>query len=93
MSDPQAAEEPSLLNPKILLPFLLVSLIWGSTWLVIKDQISDVPPSWSVSYRFVIAALAMGYDTLTPILVTAAAGFVVAFPVSWIVAKQLYQAR
>ncbi|KRS10748.1 CTP synthetase [Roseovarius atlanticus] len=42
---------------------------------------------------FVIAALAMGYDTLTPILITAAAGFVVAFPVSWIVAKQLYQAR
>lgn len=42
---------------------------------------------------FVIGALAMGYDTLTPILVTAAAGFVVAFPVSWIVAKQLYQAR
>ena len=42
---------------------------------------------------FVIAALAMGYDTLTPILITAATGFVVAFPVSWIVAKQLYQAR
>ena len=42
---------------------------------------------------FVIASLAMGYDTLAPILITAAAGFVVAFPVSWIVAKQLYQAR
>ena len=51
--------ETSLLTPRILLPFLLVSLIWGSTWLVIKDQISDVPPSWSVSYRFLIAAAAM----------------------------------
>ena len=51
--------EPSLLNPRILIPFLLVSLIWGSTWLVIKDQISEVPPSWSVSYRFIIAAAAM----------------------------------
>ncbi len=51
--------ETSLLTPRILVPFLLVSLIWGSTWLVIKDQISDVPPSWSVSYRFLIAAAAM----------------------------------
>jgi len=51
--------EPGLLTPRILIPFLLVSLIWGSTWLVIKDQISDVPPSWSVSYRFMIAAAAM----------------------------------
>lgn len=51
--------EPSLLTPRILIPFLLVSLIWGSTWLVIKDQISDVPPSWSVSYRFIIASAAM----------------------------------
>ena len=51
--------EPSLLSPRILIPFLLVSLIWGSTWLVIKDQISTVPPSWSVSYRFIIAAAAM----------------------------------
>ncbi len=51
--------EVSLLTPRILIPFLLVSLIWGSTWLVIKDQISEVPPGWSVSYRFLIAAAAM----------------------------------
>lgn len=51
--------EPSLLSPRILIPFLLVSLIWGSTWLVIKDQISDVPPAWSVCYRFTVAAAAM----------------------------------
>lgn len=37
----------------------------------------------------VIAALTMGYDTLVPILVSAGIGFVAAFPVSWIVAKQL----
>ncbi|MEW4468349.1 EamA family transporter [Parasphingorhabdus sp. JC815] len=54
-----AVQEPSLLSPRILLPFLLISLVWGSTWLVIKDQISDVPPSWSVSYRFIVAAVAM----------------------------------
>lgn len=55
----QPGGEVSLLTPRILIPFLLVSLIWGSTWLVIKDQISEVPPSWSVSYRFMIAAAAM----------------------------------
>lgn len=52
-------EEPSLLSARVLVPFLLVSLIWGSTWLVIKDQISSVPPTWSVSYRFGVAALGM----------------------------------
>lgn len=51
--------EPSLLSARVLLPFLLVSLIWGSTWLVIKDQISSVPPTWSVSYRFIVAAVGM----------------------------------
>ncbi|MHA6720159.1 DMT family transporter [Sphingomonas sp. RS6] len=43
----------------VLLPFLLVTLIWGSTWLVIKDQIAVVPPSWSVSYRFLVAGVTM----------------------------------
>lgn len=38
---------------------------------------------------FVIAALTMGYDTLTPILIAAAVGFFAAFPISWAVAKQL----
>jgi len=46
-------------DPKILLPFLLVTLIWGSTWIVIKDQLGAVPPVWSVSYRFLIAGAAM----------------------------------
>lgn len=37
----------------------------------------------------VVAALATGYDTLPAILAAAAFGFVVAFPVSWTVAKKL----
>ncbi|PEQ12318.1 EamA family transporter [Novosphingobium sp. PC22D] len=49
----------TLLQPKIALPFLLVCLIWGSTWLVITDQIGDVPASWSVAYRFALATPAM----------------------------------
>jgi len=46
-------------DPRAFLPFILVSLIWGSTWLVIKDQISTVPPSWTIVYRFMLAVAAM----------------------------------
>ncbi len=49
----------SFRDPKILLPFLLITLIWSSTWIVIKDQLGVVPPVWSVSYRFLIAGAAM----------------------------------
>ena len=46
-------------DPGILLPFLLITLIWSSTWIVIKGQLGTVPPIWSVSYRFWIAGAAM----------------------------------
>jgi drug/metabolite transporter (DMT)-like permease len=46
-------------DPKILLPFLLITLIWSSTWIVIKGQLGTVPAIWSVSYRFLISAAAM----------------------------------
>ena len=46
-------------DPKVLLPFILITLIWGSTWIVIGDQLGAVPPAWSVSYRFIIAGAAM----------------------------------
>ncbi|MBS3929044.1 MAG: DMT family transporter [Sphingomonadales bacterium] len=39
--------------------FVLIALIWGSTWLVIKDQISVVPAAWTVTWRFMLAALGM----------------------------------
>ena len=48
-----------LLRPEIALPFLLIALIWGSTWYAIKDQLADAPPSWSVTYRFAIASVGM----------------------------------
>ena len=44
---------------EIVLPFIIFTGIWGSTWIVIRDQLGIVPPQWSVSYRFVIAAVAM----------------------------------
>jgi drug/metabolite transporter (DMT)-like permease len=49
----------SFRDPKILFPFVLITLIWSSTWIVIKDQLGTVPPIWSVSYRFFIAGAAM----------------------------------
>ena len=39
--------------------FVLLTLIWGSTWLVIKDQISAVPVGWTVTWRFALAAVGM----------------------------------
>ncbi|OYX40376.1 MULTISPECIES: DMT family transporter [unclassified Sphingomonas] len=56
MTDTEAPE-PSRLA--VLLPFAIVTLIWGSTWIVIRDQLGTVPPSWSVSYRFLIAGIGM----------------------------------
>jgi drug/metabolite transporter (DMT)-like permease len=46
-------------DPRVLLPFLIITLIWGSTWIVIRDQLGPVPGTWSVTYRFVIACAAM----------------------------------
>lgn len=43
----------------VTLPFIVFTAIWGSTWIVIRDQLGTVPPQWSVTYRFIIAALAM----------------------------------
>lgn len=37
----------------------------------------------------VVAALTLGLDTLTPILVAAGVGFAVAFPASWAIARRL----
>lgn len=39
--------------------FALITLIWGSTWLVIKDQLTTVPLVWSVTWRFALAAIGM----------------------------------
>ncbi|MCA3255935.1 MAG: EamA family transporter [Alphaproteobacteria bacterium] len=44
---------------RTLAGFILVTLIWGSTWLVIKTQLGIVPPGWSVAYRFLVAGLAL----------------------------------
>ncbi len=43
----------------VAIPFVIFTAIWGSTWIVIRGQLGVVPPQWSVTYRFIIAALAM----------------------------------
>ncbi|WP_133366040.1 DMT family transporter [Qipengyuania sediminis] len=58
-SRPAEAPPHALLRAGIAGPFLLVALIWGSTWYVITGQIAAVAPSWSIAYRFLIAAPAM----------------------------------
>jgi drug/metabolite transporter (DMT)-like permease len=54
-----STENSGFRDPRILLPFLLITLIWSTTWIVIKGQLGAVPPIWSVSYRFLLSAGAM----------------------------------
>ncbi len=53
------AKPHALLRPAIALSFIVVALIWGSTWYVIVDQIDGVPPSWSIAWRFLVATPCM----------------------------------
>ena len=43
----------------VVIPFILFTLIWSSTWFVIRYQLGVVPAQWSVTYRFLIAGAAM----------------------------------
>ena len=45
--------------------------------------------STSLMGTALVVALTMGMDTLTPILIAAALGFLLAIPVSWLVARQI----
>jgi drug/metabolite transporter (DMT)-like permease len=47
------------LRGDVVLPFATVTLIWSSTWIVIRDSLGVVPPGWSVCFRFAIAAVGM----------------------------------
>lgn len=48
-----------MLRPRVLIPFTIATIIWGTTWIVIRDQLGPVPPTWSIAYRFAAAAAAM----------------------------------
>jgi drug/metabolite transporter (DMT)-like permease len=53
------SEETGSRFRSVTLPFIVFTAIWGSTWIVIRGQLGAVPPQWSVTYRFVVAAIAM----------------------------------
>lgn len=36
-----------------------------------------------------VAALTMGLDTMTPVLWSSIAGFIVAIPIAWVIAKKI----
>lgn len=44
---------------RVVMAFAIVTIIWGSTWMVIRGQLGQVDPAWSICYRFLIAAGAM----------------------------------
>ena len=48
----------------IVVPFIIFTFIWGTTWIVIRDQLGTVPAHWSITYRFLIAAAAMAAMTI-----------------------------
>lgn len=52
-------EAPADRLRSVTVPFIIFTAVWGSTWIVIRSQLGSVPPQWSVTYRFTVAALAM----------------------------------
>lgn len=59
IAKPDGSPTHSFLRAGIAIPFLIVALIWGSTWFVILGQNELAPVGWSVTYRFLIATPAM----------------------------------
>jgi len=53
------ARTDARIDRAIVIPFIIFTAIWGSTWIVIRDQLGVVPAQWSVAYRFALAAVAM----------------------------------
>lgn len=41
----------------------------------------------------IVVVLVIGYDTLNPILIAAAIGFVLAIPATWVLAKKIVDLR
>lgn len=63
-SEPSSGTGPSTLKVNLLMA--LMCTIWGSTWLVVRKGLDDLPPFSSAAVRFAIAWLAVA--ALAPIL-------------------------
>jgi drug/metabolite transporter (DMT)-like permease len=64
---------------RVNLTIALLCLIWGSTWIVIKQGLADLPPLSSAGARFALAALLM--CLLAPVLARREGG---AAPPAWL---------
>ena len=76
-ADPSATDSPK--GWRFALPFALLCAIWSSTWFVIKDGLSTIPPMTGAALRFAIAALV--FATLAPSLARREGG---ARPPAWL---------
>ena len=50
-------KQPALL---ILLSYLLVYVVWGSTYFFIKAAVDTIPPALVVAGRFILGAVILG---------------------------------
>lgn len=54
-----ASVAPDGMSLRLWAKFVIISMIWGTTWIVIKNQLGEVPAAWSVTWRFLLAGVAM----------------------------------
>ena len=59
MSGTSAPNTHPMLSLRVQVPLWICTLIWGTTWIVIRGQLGVVPVGWSITYRFLIAAIAL----------------------------------
>jgi len=44
----------------VLLVYIMICLIWGSTWMAIKLGLADAPPLYTAAVRYILAVLVVG---------------------------------
>ncbi|MBS3962422.1 MAG: DMT family transporter [Sandarakinorhabdus sp.] len=47
------------MTSRSIVQFIAVVLIWSTSWIMIKFQLGEVNPSWSVAYRFAVGGAAL----------------------------------
>ncbi len=69
--EPAASSAPHRFEPIDYLVYIVLCLIWGTTWMAIRVLVRDVSPLWAAGVRFVLAALllavALAIRKTTPI--------------------------
>ncbi|MFW2831261.1 hypothetical protein [Sphingomonas sp. ID0503] len=40
---------PRRIQARVALPFVFVTFLWSTTWIVIRDQITAVPVGWTIT--------------------------------------------